>query len=318
MFVQSKTHTETVNLLKSIPSHSQTLFVIKRSNDDKSQRRRQKSFRSAMRPTAETFAPPPQTAQRYHNPPQPFHDTNPLSQPRQPLAMQPLKDTNISSDYGSSHGGSERLRYETGSDRYGNAGYASSGNERVVEPGEWEDISIQLQRDNNGFGFRIAGGEEFGTQVTIEHVIPEGPADGYLMVFDELRTINGQSVLGSYHSSIVDLVGQAAAYGKLSLVVRRYRNPMMSLTGVNLPDMEQPKYVLKNVRNVTITKKGSECFGFVIQSSLNDETFKIGQIVAGTKLILKTLNLETFYFLDLAVPETGKKLFIIIFKTLRN
>ena len=52
--------------------------------------------------------------------------------------------------------------------------------------------------------------------------------------------LTGQSVLGAYHTGVLSLIGQAAAFqGKISLVVRRHKNPelLFSMAGLQLPDL---------------------------------------------------------------------------------
>ena len=309
----NRSHSDIVTLLKSIPPHSRTLFLISRTLDNSSSElkrsdKRNKSFRGRGPPPQVLQAPAPTTHHHtYHqidvpiNPDAAQHmgypaSQNPLSQPRQPLTQQ--IDSNRISDHGSNFSGSERLRHLSGSDRLyrvaTNSGserltnpYTSGSerfSERVVPPelAQFEDHQVVLQRDNNGFGFRIIGGEEQGTPVIIGHVSPEGPADGSLRIYDEIRSINGQNVLGAYHITVIELIEQAASYqGKVTLLIRRYTNPetVFNLAGLQITEPENFRYRLVNIRNVSITKTSEECLGFVIHSSVRDDTFRIGQIV---------------------------------------
>ena len=61
---------------------------------------------------------------------------------------------------------------------------------------------VFLKREESGFGFRIVGGTEEGSQVAIGYVVPGGVADvsGLLHTGDEILTVDGIDVLGKYKS----------------------------------------------------------------------------------------------------------------------
>ena len=53
-------------------------------------------------------------------------------------------------------------------------------------------------------------------------------------------------MLGAYHTSVIELIGQAAAYqGKVSLQVRRHKNPelLFKMAGLHLPDLDTARLV---------------------------------------------------------------------------
>ena len=60
---------------------------------------------------------------------------------------------------------------------------------------------VFLKREENGFGFRIVGGTEEGSQVAIGYVVPGGVADvsGLLHTGDEITTVDGIDVLGVWN-----------------------------------------------------------------------------------------------------------------------
>ncbi|KAL5267351.1 hypothetical protein ACHWQZ_G004409 [Mnemiopsis leidyi] len=296
----NKSHGETVHLLKSIPPHTRTLLLISRTDPEiKRKDKKNRSFRSRQPPPP----PPPQPVhppQHHHNnhhmtssranPPQ-----NPLTAPRMPLTVPVYgMDSNRISDHGSVQSGSDRQHHQLWESPVRSAGSGgwdpissfNQGANSWDSTGEYQDIQVNLQKDNNGFGFKVIGGEEQGIPVAIGHVTPEGPAEGLLQIYDEIRSVNGQSVLGAYHTGVLSLIGQAAAFqGKISLIVRRHKNPelLFNMSGIQLPDLnvDLSRYKLVNMRNVTVTKEPEECFGFVIHSSLRaEDTFKIGQVVA--------------------------------------
>ena len=134
----------------------------------------------------------------------------------------------------------------------------------------WEDmveIMVTLLRHDSGFGFRIVGGTEEGSQVrdsqvsnphyctsssaqcavcivypsihysnlpflqvSIGHIVPGGAADldGRLFSGDEIVAVDGQSVMGASHHVVVGMMGHAAQRGLVALTVRR-RQPQGEL-----------------------------------------------------------------------------------------
>ena len=60
-------------------------------------------------------------------------------------------------------------------------------------------------------------------QVSVGHIVPGGAADidGRLRPGDEILYVEGQNVVGSSHHKVVQLMGQAAIGGQVSLGIRR-------------------------------------------------------------------------------------------------
>lgn len=56
---------------------------------------------------------------------------------------------------------------------------------------------VTLQRQANGFGFRIVGGTEEGSQVAVGHIVPNGAADEdpRIATGDEILSIDGHNVV---------------------------------------------------------------------------------------------------------------------------
>ena len=127
-------------------------------------------------------------------------------------------------------------------------GPRSSADRRwAEEPGQ--EITVTLLRHESGFGFRIVGGTEEGSQVSagqppltpdyqpcdhqglfqvsIGHIVPGGAADldGRLFSGDEIMAVDGQSVMGASHHVVVGMMGHAAQRGQVALSVRRQRQP---------------------------------------------------------------------------------------------
>ena len=66
------------------------------------------------------------------------------------------------------------------------------------------DLTVTLHRHDSGFGFRIVGGTEEGSQVSIGHIVPGGAADldGRLFSGDEIVAVDGAAVLNTSHHQV--------------------------------------------------------------------------------------------------------------------
>uniref|UniRef100_A0A8D9A780 Membrane-associated guanylate kinase, WW and PDZ domain-containing protein 1 n=1 Tax=Cacopsylla melanoneura TaxID=428564 RepID=A0A8D9A780_9HEMI len=143
-----------------------------------------------------------------------------------------------------------------------------------LKPVEYSDtMAITLLRQENGFGFRIVGGTEEGSQVSIGHIVPGGAADldGRLCTGDEIFSVDNHSVLNSSHHHVVELMGKASLYGRVTLGIRRKI--------LSTPNAETNSMMLGYPYDVTITRRENEGFGFVIISSLNKAGSTIGRII---------------------------------------
>merc|ERR1719244_522148 len=151
----------------------------------------------------------------------------------------------------------------------------------------WEDmveITVTLLRHDSGFGFRIVGGTEEGSQVSIGHIVPGGAADldGRLFSGDEIVAVDGGSVMGASHHVVVGMMGHAAQRGQVVLTVRR-RQPQESYRegstgGVTGPPNTTSGYPY----DVTVSRLENEGFGFVIISSVSRAGSTIGRIIPGS------------------------------------
>ena len=93
-----------------------------------------------------------------------------------------------------------------------------------LNTGEWMEMNVSLLRHETGFGFRIVGGTEEGSQVSIGHIVPGGAADvdGRLRTGDEILSVDGMSVVHTSHHHVVQLMGAAALNGRVTIGVRRW------------------------------------------------------------------------------------------------
>uniref|UniRef100_A0A1B6DAZ4 Membrane-associated guanylate kinase, WW and PDZ domain-containing protein 1 n=2 Tax=Clastoptera arizonana TaxID=38151 RepID=A0A1B6DAZ4_9HEMI len=140
---------------------------------------------------------------------------------------------------------------------------------------EYVETVVTLLRQETGFGFRIVGGTEEGSQVSIGHIVPGGAADidGRLCTGDEIISVDNQSVLNTSHHHVVQLMGKAAAHGRVTLGIRRRIQNIQNF--MRNSDVGYPY-------DVTVKRRENEGFGFVIISSLNKAGSTIGRIIEGS------------------------------------
>ncbi|TMW48612.1 hypothetical protein DOY81_006305, partial [Sarcophaga bullata] len=174
---------------------------------------------------------------------------------------------------------------------------------------------VTLQRQALGFGFRIVGGTEEGSQVTVGHIVPGGAADNdhRITTGDEILSIDGINVVNSSHHKVVSLMGEAALRGQVTMILRRrarigliqqqtHNIPsqlMVQQTLLNTPPLSGASSLLQHpspsqtmlrinppVRypyDVIVTRHENEGFGFVIISSSNQYYGStIGKLIPGS------------------------------------
>ncbi|ESO06466.1 hypothetical protein HELRODRAFT_188365 [Helobdella robusta] len=134
--------------------------------------------------------------------------------------------------------------------------------------------TVFLKKSPTGFGFRVVGGKEEGSQATIGHIVPGGPAylDGNLCVGQEIVLIDGLNVEGAWHKDVVDLINMAAQKGEVMLSVR---DPTDFLNNNQMESM----HLSQQLHDVVLTRNENEGFGFYILSSAIKSSPVIGQIV---------------------------------------
>lgn len=135
------------------------------------------------------------------------------------------------------------------------------------------DYLVTLVRHETGFGFRIVGGTEEGSQVAVGHIVPGGAADldGRINTGDEILSVDGHSVLKASHHQVVQLMQGAAMRGRVTLLLRR-----------------RPPQQMTSCYDVTVTRSENEGFGFVIISSANKAGSTIGKAIT-IRVCLKLL-----------------------------
>lgn len=147
-----------------------------------------------------------------------------------------------------------------------------------MAPVPMEDYTLTevvLERQALGFGFRIVGGTEEGSQVTVGHIVPGGAADKDTRIAsgDEILNINGVNVENASHHRVVQLMGEAGLRGQVTMILRR-RKPLKAP-----PPPPNPRYPYQ----VLVSRNENEGFGFVIISSSGQyHGSSIGDLIPGS------------------------------------
>lgn len=138
------------------------------------------------------------------------------------------------------------------------------------------EFTVSLKRQETGFGFRIVGGTEEGSQVSIGHIVPGGAADqdGSVTTGDEIVGVDGEMVVGSSHHRVVQLMAAAATHGRVTLTLRR-RMP-------NPTELHNRSLEMQFPYDIEVTRRENEGFGFVIISSVTKSGSTIGRIIEGS------------------------------------
>uniref|UniRef100_A0A3P9AYD6 Membrane-associated guanylate kinase, WW and PDZ domain-containing protein 1 n=1 Tax=Maylandia zebra TaxID=106582 RepID=A0A3P9AYD6_9CICH len=170
----------------------------------------------------------------------------------------------------------------------------------LLEKPHAKDIDVFLKRDiETGFGFRVLGGEGPQQPVYIGAIVPNGAAekDGRLRAGDELIGIDGVMVKGRSHKQVLDLMTNAARNGQVMLTVRRKQNlayedpqemaPVLVNGSPKLPRLPMPSALDHESFDITLHRKETEGFGFVILTSKSKPPHgviphKIGRIIGGS------------------------------------
>ncbi|XP_052465893.1 membrane-associated guanylate kinase, WW and PDZ domain-containing protein 1 isoform X9 [Carassius gibelio] len=84
-----------------------------------------------------------------------------------------------------------------------------------------EFYSVDLERDNKGFGFSLRGGREYNMDLYVLRLAEDGAAvrNGKMRVGDEILEINGESTKGMKHARAIELIKNGGR--KVHLVLKR-------------------------------------------------------------------------------------------------
>ncbi|XP_077290018.1 membrane associated guanylate kinase, WW and PDZ domain containing protein magi isoform X2 [Arctopsyche grandis] len=131
--------------------------------------------------------------------------------------------------------------------------------EEIIDPEA--DIVVVLARGAAGFGFRIVGGTEEGSQVAVGHIVPGGACDldGRICPGDLLTSVDGISTLGVSHRTAVGSVCQAATNGQVTLGIKKSRNNNLGLHMGNVMPVranQQQQYIAPIQQNHILIDNG--------------------------------------------------------------
>ncbi|KAL5960508.1 Membrane-associated guanylate kinase WW and PDZ domain-containing protein 2 [Taenia solium] len=101
-----------------------------------------------------------------------------------------------------------------------NSEYETLPRRTTIAPQIYGEFFVNLRHEANGFGFKLLGGSEEGTQVTIGQLAPGGAAERstQMRAGDRLVSVNGTRVLGGSHAKALALLERTAeAHGEVTL-----------------------------------------------------------------------------------------------------
>uniref|UniRef100_A0A7N9B0G7 Membrane-associated guanylate kinase, WW and PDZ domain-containing protein 1 n=1 Tax=Mastacembelus armatus TaxID=205130 RepID=A0A7N9B0G7_9TELE len=93
--------------------------------------------------------------------------------------------------------------------------------QQQAAPEDAEFYSVDLERDNKGFGFSLRGGREYNMDLYVLRLAEEGAAvrNGKMRVGDEILEINGESTKGMKHARAIELIKSGGR--RVHLVLKR-------------------------------------------------------------------------------------------------
>uniref|UniRef100_A0A915I3D2 Uncharacterized protein n=1 Tax=Romanomermis culicivorax TaxID=13658 RepID=A0A915I3D2_ROMCU len=206
------------------------------------------------------------------------------------------RSNNVESDLqqpvSSSSGQQQQQRYYSPKEQQSARVYGNGSNNNR----NYQYITVNLTRKPDGFGFRIVGGTEEGTQTSVGFVVPGGACDddGRLKMGDEIVEIDGRSTVGTSHRMAVDLLKQASNVGHVKITVRRETPSYSDIPkSTSMPFQQQTSrkhvdnvdasfHTSNNIQypyDVNIVRRQKEGFGFVIISSANSKGSVVGKII---------------------------------------
>ncbi|GIX76600.1 membrane-associated guanylate kinase, WW and PDZ domain-containing protein 2 [Caerostris extrusa] len=183
----------------------------------------------------------------------------------------------------------------------------------------YADITVTLQRQENGFGFRIIGGTERRLAEIIAnssnpnsikcyqvvealHCAWGAADDGILKSGDEIVGVDGQCVLNAPHHHVVQLMSTSSENGKVTLNIRRplFSPPENSNTS-KPPDVSYPY-------DVTVIEMPTG-FDFVIISSVSKSgsNNRVNQALLHYQKVEEDVSLDQEDFYQTVFLQRGTK-----------
>ncbi|EYC18533.1 hypothetical protein Y032_0027g1572 [Ancylostoma ceylanicum] len=278
--VRAIPHTHLVDMLRECPIGHRGRLVVRRSSPKHRSRTPAAEFRYGEQPRA---TPLPNVSPRSKTPapvPGGRHEAEPTTMPAaraQTLQRQP----NVSqADVWDGASFGARMKPSSTTLGFATPNYMPLSAFQFNKPNDL--ITVNLIRKPSGFGFRLLGGSETNTLLTVGQVVPGGAAaeDGRMQEGDEIVEIDGRNVEGVSHAEAVSLLEHAAHNKHVKLVVRRPRMGADPLRRQSL-HVERPGGAIagSGEYDVCLTRNETDGFGFIIISSLNRNGSTIGQIL---------------------------------------
>ncbi|EUB60065.1 Membrane-associated guanylate kinase, WW and PDZ domain-containing protein [Echinococcus granulosus] len=163
-----------------------------------------------------------------------------------------------------------------------NSDYESLPRRTTIAPHIYGEFFVNLGHEANGFGFKLLGGSEEGTQVTIGQLAPGGAAErsGQMRAGDRLVSVNGTRVFGGSHAKVLALLERAAdAHGEVTLGLWRPSPSLPASTSTSTSGSHSTESTktrcwpsnataTMGVRSVLLQRlPGEEGFGFVLANA---------------------------------------------------
>lgn len=183
-------------------AHIQNERMQKRVNELLSDRRRV-GFSTLDMPQPQKLSPAPYVNQQLLHQQQPSQHSPAVSSVSQPPTLSWLGASNYTNTMQSSPSGNLPFLQRNG-------GAIDAFDELTTE--QYELSEVTLERQALGFGFRIVGGTEEGSQVTVGHIVPGGAAD------NDQRINTGDEILSIDGINVVSLNDERANYCRQLLV----------------------------------------------------------------------------------------------------
>ncbi|XP_026162693.1 membrane-associated guanylate kinase, WW and PDZ domain-containing protein 1b isoform X2 [Mastacembelus armatus] len=122
-----------------------------------------------------------------------------------------------------------------------------------------EFYSVDLERDNKGFGFSLRGGREYNMDLYVLRLAEEGAAvrNGKMRVGDEILEINGESTKGMKHARAIELIKSGGR--RVHLVLKRGDGSVPEYDGIiNDSGAVNPASGLQNAEEVSTPSPNNE------------------------------------------------------------
>ncbi|CAI4227941.1 unnamed protein product [Auanema sp. JU1783] len=278
--IRSIPHQQLVDMLHECPVGHRGRLVVRRSSPKHRSRTPTAAFRygeqqrttplPSLAPRSKTPAPAQRDSQIIPNGTDTVNNNNRSGYYSRPSTLQ--RQNNLPDDP------NYRMRASSTT-----LGFATTPNYMPLSSFQTDLVTVNLIRKPMGFGFRLLGGRETSTMLTVGQIVPGGAAneDGRLSEGDEIIEIDGQNVEGATHSEAVALLEQAARNKHVKMVIRRPKSEIPQNQQVHPAEQNHLHSIglSGDEFDVILNRQDSDGFGFIILSSLHRNGSTIGQIL---------------------------------------